>query len=52
VPESWELFSVVDGDLAPVPVAPERAQLGPSDRIILAAARHTPGLVGALQRSS
>jgi class 3 adenylate cyclase len=50
VPEPWELFSVVDGDLAPVPVAPERAQLGASDRIILAAARRAPRLMRALQR--
>jgi hypothetical protein len=51
VPEQWELFAVVDGDLAPVPVEPERSQLGPSNRLILAAARHAPRLVRALQRT-
>jgi class 3 adenylate cyclase len=51
VPELWELFAVVDGDLAPVRVTPERSQLGPSDRLILAAARHAPRLVRALQRA-
>jgi class 3 adenylate cyclase len=50
VPEQWELFSVVGADPAPVAVTPERAHLGPSDRIILAAARRAPRLMRALQR--
>jgi class 3 adenylate cyclase len=49
VPESWELFSLVDADGASAPIpAPPRLKV--SDRIILAAARRAPGLVRAVNR--
>jgi class 3 adenylate cyclase len=51
VREPWELFSLIDADVAPVPVTADSRHLSVSDRIVLAAARRAPRLVRALHRS-
>jgi class 3 adenylate cyclase len=51
VPEPYELFSLVDGRVAPVPVAARRPALKLSDRIVLTAARRAPRLLRAMNRS-
>jgi class 3 adenylate cyclase len=51
VPEPYELFSLVDGQVAPVPVAATRPALKVSDRVVLATARHAPRLLRAMNRS-
>ena len=51
VPEPYELFSLVDGRVAPVPVAATRPVLKLSDRIVLTAARRAPRLLRAMNRS-
>jgi class 3 adenylate cyclase len=50
VPEPWELFALIDADLAPVPVTAHRRHLKVFDRMVLAAARRAPRLVRALHR--
>jgi class 3 adenylate cyclase len=45
VPGSWELFALADGSAPTVSVAPERAPVRASDRIVLAAARRAPRLM-------
>jgi class 3 adenylate cyclase len=51
VPEPWELFSLVDGRVATVPVTARRPALKLSDRIVVAAARRAPRLLRAMNRS-
>ena len=51
VPEPWELFSLVDGGVAPVPVTATRPALRLSDRVVLVAARRAPRLLRAMNRS-
>ena len=51
VPEPYELFSLVDGRVAPVPVAARRPALKVSDRVVLAAARRAPRLLRAMNRN-
>jgi class 3 adenylate cyclase len=50
VSEPWELFSLVDGDVAPVAIRARPPRLKVSDRLVLAAARRAPGLVRAVNR--
>ncbi len=45
VPDSWELFTLADGQTPTLAVTPERPLTRPSDRIVLAAARRAPSLL-------
>jgi class 3 adenylate cyclase/pimeloyl-ACP methyl ester carboxylesterase len=45
VPGTWEVFALADGDSPHVPVPAEPTLLRQSDRLMLAAARHAPGLL-------
>ena len=50
VSEPWELFSLIDADVAPVAIGAKSRRLKVSDRIVLAAARRAPRLVRAVNR--
>ena len=51
VPEPWELFSLVDGRVAPVPVMARRPSLKLTDRVVVAAAQRAPRLLRAMNRN-
>jgi hypothetical protein len=42
VPEPWELFSLIDADVASVPISAPPPRLKLSDRMVLAAAQRAP----------
>jgi class 3 adenylate cyclase len=45
VPGEWDLFALDDGRPTAVSVVPEPAQVRPSDRVVLSAARRAPALL-------
>ena len=49
VPGSWELFAV-GAETAQLPAPDQRRDLRPTDRVVLLAARRTPGLLRAASR--
>jgi class 3 adenylate cyclase len=49
VPGSWELFAV-GAETAPLRAPDQHRNLRPTDRVVLLAARHTPGLLRAASR--
>jgi hypothetical protein len=51
VQEPWDLFSVINTNAVHVPASARFPSLRFTDRIVLAAAQRTPGLVRALSRS-
>lgn len=52
VPEPWELFSLIDADVASVPISAPPPRLKLSDRMVLAAAQRAPRLVRVSNRGS
>jgi class 3 adenylate cyclase/pimeloyl-ACP methyl ester carboxylesterase len=49
VPGTWELFAV-GAETGPLPAPDQTRHLRPTDRVVLLAARHTPGLLRAASR--
>jgi class 3 adenylate cyclase len=49
VPGTWELFAV-GSETAPMPAPDQTRELRPADRVVLLAARRTPGLLRAASR--
>jgi class 3 adenylate cyclase/pimeloyl-ACP methyl ester carboxylesterase len=49
VPGTWELFAV-GAETAPLPAPDQTRHLRPSDRVVLLAARHAPGVLRASSR--